>query len=65
MEKRNQGKAVLLVSYDLDEIIKLSDRIVVMYEGALIEVPYGETDAKAIGRIMVGFYENKTEARIE
>jgi hypothetical protein len=36
-----------------------------MYEGALIEVPYGETDAKAIGRIMVGFYENKTEARIE
>jgi len=62
IEKKEQGKAVLLVSYDLDEIIKLSDRIAVMYEGALIDVPCGETNTNKIGRIMAGIHEDITQA---
>jgi len=47
--------AVLLVSEDLDELLTLADRIVVMYEGAIV----GEVDARAasveeIGLLMAG-----------
>ena len=49
------GSAMLLISEDLDEILALADRIVVMYEGAIV----GEVDAKAakvneIGLLMAG-----------
>ena len=49
------GVAVLLISEDLDEILALADRIVVMYEGAIV----GEVDARAasvdrIGLLMAG-----------
>ena len=33
---RDDGKGILLISADLDEILKLSDRIVVMYEGKIV-----------------------------
>ena len=36
MQMRDDGKAVLLISADLDEVVELSDRIAVMYEGVLI-----------------------------
>jgi simple sugar transport system ATP-binding protein len=47
--------AVLLVSEDLDELLTLADRIVVMFEGAIV----GEVDARAasveeIGLLMAG-----------
>ena len=49
------GVAVLLISEDLDEVLALADRIVVMYEGAIV----GEVDARAasidrIGLLMAG-----------
>ena len=37
------GTAVLLISEDLDEILALNDRVLVMYEGGLSEVETGET----------------------
>ena len=58
LEKREQGKAILLVSNDLEEVLKLSDRIAVMYEGKLINIPPDEVSVDKIGRIMVGMGEN-------
>jgi len=52
---RNAGAAVLLLSEDLDEILELSDRIVVMFEGRLVyETLRGEADVQVIGRHMAG-----------
>jgi len=47
------GTAILLISEDLDEILALNDRILVMYEGRLAEVPAGES-IEAIGLRMAG-----------
>jgi simple sugar transport system ATP-binding protein len=47
----NQGMAVLLVSEDLDEILALADRVVVMYEGAIA----GELDASTATVAEIGF----------
>jgi len=50
-----QGLALLLFSLDLDEIFELSDRIAVMYNGALAGiVPRAEATPEGIGRLMVG-----------
>jgi simple sugar transport system ATP-binding protein len=46
----DQGMAILLISEDLDEILALADRVVVMYEGALA----GEVDAEAAGVEEIG-----------
>jgi general nucleoside transport system ATP-binding protein len=52
---RNAGTAVLLLSEDLDEILELSDRIVVMREGSIVyETPGAGADARTIGGYMVG-----------
>jgi simple sugar transport system ATP-binding protein len=52
---RDAGKAVLVVSVELDEIIGLSDRILVMAGGEIVgEVPGGEADEKALGLMMAG-----------
>ena len=57
MAARNRGAAVLLVSEDLDELMALSDRIIVMFEGRLVhEVAAGEADPQAIGRYMTGHH---------
>ena len=52
---RNQGAAVLLVSADLDELLELSDRIVVMFEGGIVhETPIASADISVIGPAMAG-----------
>jgi ABC-type uncharacterized transport system ATPase subunit len=52
---RNAGTAVLLLSEDLDEILELSDRIVVMREGSIVyETAGAGADARTIGGYMVG-----------
>ncbi len=48
--QREEGTAILVISEDLDEVFGLSDRIVVMYEGALI----GEADPTTATREEVG-----------
>ncbi len=55
MAARNRGAAVLLVSEDLDELLELSDRIVVMFEGQIVhETTPSEADLTVIGRFMAG-----------
>lgn len=52
---RDQGSGVLLISAELDEIIGLSDRILVMFEGAIVgEVAGAEASEHALGLLMTG-----------
>ncbi len=53
--QRDEGVAVLLVSSELDEIMALSDRIAVMYEGEIIGiVPRAEATREGLGLLMAG-----------
>ncbi|MEM7523342.1 MAG: ABC transporter ATP-binding protein [Pseudomonadota bacterium] len=55
MAARNEGAAVLLLSEDLDEILELADRVLVMSEGAITyETPAAAADIKEIGHYMAG-----------
>lgn len=59
LELRNAGKAILLVSVELDEIRSLSDRILVMYEGSVVgECPPTAPEAE-IGLLMAGILREK------
>ncbi|MCR8827433.1 ABC transporter ATP-binding protein [Pseudosulfitobacter koreensis] len=52
---RDQGKAILLVSVELEEIFSLSDRIAVMFDGHIMgERLPGQTDEKELGMLMAG-----------
>ena len=52
---RDQGKAILLVSVELEEILALSDRIAVMFDGRIMgERLPAETDEKELGLLMAG-----------
>ena len=55
IELRDQGKAILLVSVELEEILSLSDRIAVMFDGRIMgeRLPH-ETDEKELGLLMAG-----------
>ena len=58
---RDQGKAILLVSVELEEILALSDRIAVMFDGRMMgERRPQDTDEKELGMMMAGM--NKGEA---
>jgi simple sugar transport system ATP-binding protein len=52
--ERDEGRAILLVSLELDEILSLSDRILVMYEGEIVGEHTGEVSEEAIGLEMLG-----------
>ncbi len=55
MQARNRGAAVLLVSEDLDEILELADRILVISDGKIVhETTTEEADRQVIGRHMAG-----------
>jgi ABC-type uncharacterized transport system ATPase subunit len=55
MRARDQGTAILLISEDLDEILSLSDRILVLYEGQIVgELSSGEADVETLGLMMGG-----------
>ena len=55
MDQRNKGKAVLLVSFELDEIMSLSDRIDVIFDGRISgSMPGSEADEKTLGLLMAG-----------
>lgn len=55
IEKRNNGGAILLVSAELDEIFRLSDRIITIYEGKITgEFINGEISKREIGLYMTG-----------
>ncbi len=55
MEQRSHGVAILLISEDLDEIMALSDRIAVMYEGRIVGVvDRQQADVELLGLMMAG-----------
>jgi len=52
---RDSGKALLLVSVELDEILALADRILVMHDGRIVgDVSQAEATEQALGRMMAG-----------
>src|SRR5438105_2324641 len=54
VEERGEGRAILLVSLELDEILSLSDRILVIYEGEIVGEHTGEVSEQEIGLEMLG-----------
>ena len=54
LDARNDGAAVLLVSADLEEILQLSDRIAVIYDGKIMGILPAGTDTNTIGMLMLG-----------
>ena len=54
VEQRNAGKAVLLISTELDEVLALADRIAVMYRGQIVGVVEANTDRARLGQMMAG-----------
>lgn len=60
VEQRDKGKAILLVSLELDEVMNLSDRILVIYEGEIVgELNPKETTLSELGLYMAGANKNK------
>jgi general nucleoside transport system ATP-binding protein len=57
-EQRKRGAAILLVSEDLDELLKLSDRVVVMHAGQIMgDLPAAEATVDRLGMLMGGVKE--------
>lgn len=55
---RKKGRSVLLISEDLDEVLQLSDRIIVMYGGRIVgNIPREEANREYIGMLMAGSEE--------
>ena len=63
LKMRDEGNAVLLISADLDEVMRLSDRIMVMFEGEKTgEMSSAEADEKRLGKLMFGKNQEEEEA---
>jgi simple sugar transport system ATP-binding protein len=55
LEQRDRGVAILLISEDLDEVMSMSDRIAVLYEGEIMGIlPAEKADMKEVGMMMAG-----------
>ncbi len=64
VRERDEGKAILLVSLELDEVLGLSDRILVMYEGEIVaEINPKETTPEELGLYMAGAKRQGKEAK--
>jgi simple sugar transport system ATP-binding protein len=63
VEQRDAGKAVLLVSLELDEVMNVSDRILVIYEGEIVaDLKPEETTPQELGLYMSGSKRNEVKA---
>jgi len=63
---RDQGKAILLVSVELEEILALSDRIAVMFDGKIMgERLPDQTDEKELGLLMAGITDTDRDHSVE
>jgi simple sugar transport system ATP-binding protein len=61
LEQRNQGAAILLISEDLDEILALSDRIAVLYEGKIMDIlPRSHATPQKLGLLMAGVHPEES-----
>ena len=64
LEQRRKGVAVVLISEDLDEILALSDRIAVIYEGQIMDiVPREHATPEKLGLLMAGVHPEDQTAR--
>ncbi|MFJ7747750.1 ABC transporter ATP-binding protein [Peribacillus sp. NPDC097295] len=64
IEQRDAGKAILLISFELDEIMNVSDKIAVIYEGEIVAlVNPKETTEQELGLLMAG--SKRTEAGVK
>jgi general nucleoside transport system ATP-binding protein len=54
VEERDEGRAILLVSFELDEVISLSDRILVLYEGRIVGEYGPDVSEQELGIAMTG-----------
>lgn len=66
IEQRDKGKAVLLISFELDEVMNVSDRIAVIYDGQIVdELNPKETTEQELGLLMAGQSKknNKRDAK--
>jgi len=62
--QRREGAAILLISEDLDEILALSDRIAVLYEGQIMDiVPRESATPEKLGLLMAGVHPEEATAR--
>ncbi len=60
VEARDEGKAVLMLSFDLDEVLDLSDRIVVLWEGRIVgDMPGEQANRSELGLLMGGREQQK------
>ena len=60
IEQRDKGKAVLLISFGLDEVMNVSDRIAVIYDGMIMDtVTPKETTEQELGLLMAGEQRKK------
>ena len=65
IEQRDKGKAVLLISFELDEVMNVSDRIAVIYDGQIVDtVNPLETTEQKLGLLMAGNTEFKEEGDV-
>jgi general nucleoside transport system ATP-binding protein len=63
IEKRDEGCAVLLVSPELEEVMSLSDRIAVVFEGKILDIiPADQARREKLGLLMAGIRDNVKEA---
>jgi simple sugar transport system ATP-binding protein len=62
MELRDRGTSILLISEDLDELMKLSDRVGVMFGGRIVgNFAIEEVDLEEVGLLMMGLFRNREE----
>jgi len=60
LDQRDRGAAILLISEDLDEIMQLSDRILVIYEGQIMGIVHAEgADLGEVGLMMAGSHRQE------
>lgn len=60
IEQRDKGKAVLLISFELDEVMNVSDRIAVIYDGQIVDtLNANETTEQELGLLMAGQSKKK------
>lgn len=65
LEQRDDGTAVLLISEDLDELMEISDRIAVMFEGEIVGVvPTEEAEVETLGLMMAGEHPRQEEGAV-
>jgi simple sugar transport system ATP-binding protein len=66
LEQRRNGVAIMLISEDLDEILALSDRIAVLYEGRVMDIlPREQATPEKLGLLMAGVHPQENASVVK